>query len=967
MSEIGLDFILKSVFNNDIKKAQEVFINIIEEIESSSDSDETTIVTQALFKALGAIQFNKAKKYIPMILERLPRIRKRYGTKPQRKSSETVQLPTIEKVDKEKVPLPSRDRVQDYELSEIEIVRPDKTYSEFLKSILDNLSSRKVISFDDFQNSLNTHYSQATQNLDEETFMKASGIFAYVVFGEPFDEVQKLLFQDFVDNKTIFKRLGLYFSFLPISERNKLVKTLEVISLCAKRAKPVFELKRLVRVANKLGMIDLEEKDMLNFFTDYLNGSLDEILLNPPRGVYYLKVIERIHDYSFDTNFENIVPDMKCDSEELHHLYQQLCSVFTRVKIAEWAHSVAPGEKTTLLDLVVETQSKILGLNVSKPEDLVSLEKMFLDSEKNIIQVVIDYFSKKLAYKYILRIRGSGVGKNVQSAFKDLAGLPTDLGKSVLDLVKYYQAIHPDWEQAFVEDFIFRRASEGLYNSQKRWVKDQIRLFVEGTEVGSREPDTQRYEIKISSETILEALQTKISVPPPRFNTSEEAQNYLVRIFEAVKAKLEREGIKNILRSGFILYIERQVAEGWSEELEDLSIKLIGYWQYLQDVVGQPSQINTLVIDSLKEVLNIQSGISEEIKDQELGKFIECLPKAPLINDPASAKQYLEIVYNEAKRTINSVLDWGDVEETSRKTFSQELAGKMGFDVLARSWFSKGFSFYESIITDQFKKFDKFDQNQNLVYNQVKESIYGGVIYLVEDALQGRNLGDAEKIKKAKFLADFLLTQTKELISLFQTHEIPLNELDITQFILSQISLFASISTYEEIFSILASDNTMLSAVDIEQKRHEKFNKNKQFYYKQNISFDSINFDFREHSAIRGLISHQVIDSWIRRWANSVYEFIEKRIDIISSKVDVDPFLYEAFQVTGRDSIINFIVPFLALNLPTVNGVQDVILPNELENYNLEPSGDLTPFQSQLVSLIYSITWQQLTGERVGL
>ncbi|MFX1537361.1 MAG: hypothetical protein ACFFDI_24405, partial [Promethearchaeota archaeon] len=736
---------------------------------------------------------------------------------------------------------------------------------------------------------------------------------------------------------------------------------------CAKRAKPVFELKRLIRVANKLGTIGLEEKDVLKFFTDYLNGSLDEILLNPPQGVYYLKVIERIHDYSFDTNFEYIVPDIKCDSEKLRHLYHQLFSVLIRVKIAEWAHAVTPGEETTLLDLAVETQSKILGLDVSKSGDLVSLEKMFLDSEKNIIQVVIDYFSKKLAYEYILRIRGSGVGKNIQSAFKDLAGLPTDIGKSVLDLVKYYQAVHPDWEQAFIEGFILRYVSSGLYNSQKRWVKDQIRLFVEEKEVGSREPNTQRYEIKISSETILEALQTKISVPPPNFNTSEEAQNYLTRIFEAIKAKLEREGIKNILRSGFILYIERQVAEGWSEELEDLSIKLIGYWQYLQDAIGQPSQINHIVIDSLRETLNIQSGISEEKKEQELDKFIECLPKAPLINDPASAKQYLEIVYNEAKRTINSVLDWGDVEETSRKTFSQELAGKMGFDVLTRSWFSKGLPFYKSIITDQFMEFDKLDKNQNLVHNQVKESIYGGVIYLVEDALKGRNLSDNEKIKKANYLADFLLTQTKELISLFQTNEIPLNELDITQFILSQASLFASLSTYEEIFSNLSSDNVMLSAADIEQKRHEKFNKNKQFYYKQNISLDSINFDFREHPAIRGLISHQVIDSWIRRWANSVYEFIEQRIDIISSKVDVDDFLYEAFQVTGRDNIINFIVPFLALNLPTVNGVQDVILPKELENYNLEPSSDLTPFQSQLVSLIYSITWQQLTEERVGL
>ena len=127
------------------------------------------------------------------------------------------------------------------------------------------------------------------------------------------------------------------------------------------------------------------------------------------------------------------------------------------MKIAEWAHTVTPGEEITLLDLIIETQSKIFGLNVSKPEDLVSLQKMFLDSEKSI-QDVIDYFSKKLAYEYILRIRGSGVGKNVQSAFKDLAGLPTDLGKSVLDLVKYYQAVHPDWEQAFIEDFIFPMA-----------------------------------------------------------------------------------------------------------------------------------------------------------------------------------------------------------------------------------------------------------------------------------------------------------------------------------------------------------------------------------------------------------------------------------------------------------------------------------------------------------------------------
>lgn len=963
MSELGLDFILQSIFNNDIKKAQEVFTNIIGEIESSPDSDETTIVTQAMFKALGAIEFNKSKKYIPMIVERLPRIRERYGSKPHQKPSKTVQLPTVKKVDKEKVSLPSRE----YGSSVLETLRPDKTYSEFLRSIFDNLSSKKVISFDDLQNSLNIHYNQATQTLDEEALIKASGILAYVVFGEPFDEAQNLLFQDFVDNKNIFRqRLRVYFNFLPISERNKLVKTLDVITLSAKRAKPVFELKRLIRVANKLGTIGLEEKDVLKFFTDYLNGSLDGMLLNPPQGVHYLKIIERIHDSSFDTNFENIVPDMKSDSEKLHHLYHQLFSVLIRVKIAEWTYTVTPGEEITLLDLVVETQSKIFGLNISKPEDLISLEKMFLDSKKSI-QDVIDYFSKKLAYEYILRIQGSGTGKNIQSAFKDLAGLPTDLGKSVLDLVKYYHTIHPDWEQAFIEGFILRHISSGLYNSQKRWVKDQIRLFVEEKEVGSRELSTQRYEIKISSETILEALQTKLSVPPPNFNTSEEAQNYLTRIFEAVKAKLEREGIKNILRSGFTLYIERQVAEGWSEELEDLSIKLIGYWQYLQDAIGQPSQINHLVIESLRETLNTQSGISEEKKDQELDKFIECLPKAPLVNDPASAKQYLEIVYNEAKRTINSVLDWGDVEETSRKTFSQELAGKMGFDVVTRSWFSKGFSFYESIITDQFQEFDKFDAAQHLVHNQVKESIYGGIIYLVEDALQGRNLSDAEKLKKANYLADFLLIQIKDLISLFQTNEIPLNELDITEFILSQVSLFSSISTYEEIYSNLSSDNDMLSAADLEQKRHEKFNKNKQFYYKQNISLDSINFDFREHPAIRGLISHQVIDNWIRRWANSVYEFIEKRIDTISSKIDFDDFLYEAFQVTGRNSIINFIVPFLALNLPMVNGVQDVILPNELENYNLEPSSNLTPFQSQIVSLIYSITWQQLNGERVGL
>ena len=84
----------------------------------------------------------------------------------------------------------------------------------------------------------------------------------------------------------------------------------------------------------------------------------------------------------------------------------------------------------------------------NSPINLLTLEEMFLNTELNVIELVIDYFSRQQAFSYLLRLRKGGITKLISDSFKNLGGSAGVFGNQLLDIKNYYKVIYPDsWQR----------------------------------------------------------------------------------------------------------------------------------------------------------------------------------------------------------------------------------------------------------------------------------------------------------------------------------------------------------------------------------------------------------------------------------------------------------------------------------------------------------------------------------------
>ncbi|MFX0090391.1 MAG: hypothetical protein ACFFBD_01415, partial [Candidatus Hodarchaeota archaeon] len=436
---------------------------------------------------------------------------------------------------------------------------------------------------------------------------------------------------------------------------------------------------------------------------------------------------------------------------------------------------------------------------------------------------------------------------------------------------------------------------------------------------------------------------------------------YLENTFTEVRFVLNQTWIERILKNGFTLYIEQEVAKGWTEEETDLTRELIRYWQYLANK-NQTTKINTMVINSLKDALEASTGLDKSKIENLLNELLDTLPE-PIIDDVTTAKNYLTQVYNLAKPVINSLLRREVQEEKERITFTKELTEKTSLDQMVRFWFSVKSFFYKSVFSEintvSFVNISMQSTEQQELDASIEEWLYGGVIHLVEQNMAGLRLTDEEKKKKVFYLISLLSNQINNLASVFKEINVNLTSRDVVQFVKDQILLFNDMFTTRNILLDLSSDNTM--AEILEQKKEEAFKRRAHFLHNLGITQETFNYEITEFHGIRGFFSHRKVSGWIRNWANSVFDLVENKSELLPEDLNFDDFLEKVFQTTGRDNILNLVTPLLVGNIKRIFSSTEINLPKELEKYQMRPSRELTPLHSHLIIGIYYFEQQQLS------
>ncbi|MFX1515784.1 MAG: hypothetical protein ACFFC6_05700 [Promethearchaeota archaeon] len=865
---------------------------------------------------------------------------------------EALKIETLDEAEQaqEKIPFGISEEFKDIILRNI-VKKISGEDSPFMKKLLEKAKTDRV-PYPEFEKRILSHFEGMLNISGKKLLEEASKAYIWNVYKEDEIKCYRLIFEEFMEHKEIYERLGVVFSYPELSlggGRNVSAIMDTVHRSFMQNVGAVMGLRRIISIANRVAEVSFNDEEIVDFFTAYLSGGLDLTLSNPPEGYSYFIEVMKTYDYDFTTNLTNLTPKTTFNPKELEKTFNDFLVILLRIKIAEWSRNLPVGEEITIIDLIIEIQQEILK-QTEDEGDILSFLEMFQKTDQNILETTINHFSKKLAYSYILRMRRGGVEKTLLQSFKmmDLSGASKTIGNQILDIRKYYEALYPNsWQKKFYDEFILDIASKGLSTSSKQTVRERLNLLVQES---PRYSSTSGYNLKkIESDVIFENLKNNIPLGPPEFASSEEAQKYFSRTFSIIRSVLSEVWIKKILKSGFELYIESPVKRVWQNEMEDLSRELISYYQNVVTGLGrESSKINEIVFEGLKDSLSGLYFVDEKVRDLEVFDIFMRLPENPILADRDDVESYLSVAFDESKIIINRVLGREVQEEAERKTFDQEIEERISLENTVIDWFIRANQYYNSIITELISLEKTTDPNDTLL-----KTIYGGTIYLVEESMKSLLLNQNEKINKASFLKILLLKQVEALRKTFSQLKFDYNTLAIINYVLAQIRLWDRVFRLRGILSDLEADNRLQRALGPSVS----------------VEARSIN-TIVENSGIRGIVARELIVDWIKNWANSVIELTESYLeDVLPSVEETKQESFEQevlgllFEGTGRDDIRNFMVPLIVGNLKKPLGFETSPLPPEFSKYAYEVFAEAVKCDSQLSIYFLYFNWIDIKGE----
>lgn len=805
--------------------------------------------------------------------------------------------------------------------------------TDFLSKLLGKISTEKT-RYPDFENEVKNYFRGAIGDLSWE---EASKAYIWAVFKDS-TESYRLFFEEFSRSAQAFEQLGLKFSYPEISGHVGHVSLImNAVHAASEFSGGVFALRRMIRIANRIGEVGFTENEIKNFFKCYLDGSLDSVLLNPPSGLSYCKEVVKTYDYDFTVRLDHLVPIMECKPYELKVLIEKLVNLLMRVKIViiGFTKSINIGEETTILDLISEIQQS--ALNTGTNGGILSLGEMFQQTNQNIIEKTVEYFSQKFTYDYLLRLRKGGISKILFDSFKMMSttGATKTIGHQLIDIKNYYKVIYPDsWQSLFVYDFLLDVASKGLSSSSKQPVRERLKLLVQESPKHTQISQSLSSK-KIEADVIFNALKSNVTYITPEFHTAEEAQDYFTEFLSYIKSILNKTWIKKILRTGYELYIETPVTQIWQNEMEDLSRELVGFYQNLVVTLSKDSsEINELIFESLREALIGLYYVDESLRDTEVVKIFLTLPEKPTIIDRESAEKYLDGAFQHSKIIINTILKREVEEEVERKTFDEEIGERISLDNTVIDWFIRASQFYNAIITEPISLEKTPDPNDVLL-----KTIYGGVIFLTEESMKSLLLDQDEKIRKATFLRE--LIQFEVIKNTFSELKFDYNVQSIINFILEQIELWNRVFSLRGILTNLEADNRIKKATKLNEEH-----------------------TLIEEPGIRGIFARELIQDWIRTWANSAIKLSESYLNDVLPSVGEEEreefeqdVLEKIFNATGRNDIRNFMVPLIIGNLKQPMGFESSALASEFMDYSHDVFPEAVSCDSQLTMFFLCNNW----------
>ncbi|MFW9903326.1 MAG: hypothetical protein ACFFFH_03260 [Candidatus Thorarchaeota archaeon] len=817
--------------------------------------------------------------------------------------------------------------------------------SPFMKKLLEKAKTERF-PYPEFEKRILTHFEGIFDLSGRELLEEASKAYIWNVYKEDETKCFRLIFEEFVTQEEIYRELGVTFSYPQISlggGRNVSQIMDAVHRSFRQNIGAVLGLRRIVSIANRVAEVSFTDEEILNFFTAYLSSGLDLTLSKPPEGYSYFIEVIKTYDYDFTTNLNSLIQRTEFHPKPLEKVFHDFFIILIRIKIAEWSRNVPIGEEITIIDLITEIQTDILKL-IEPEGKLLSFFEMFQKTDKNILETTINHFSRELAYSYILRLRRGGVENTLLNSFKmmNLSGAAKTIGIQILDIKNYYEALYPDfWHKKFFDDFILDIASKGLSTSSKQTVRERLNLLVQESSSYSGASD---YKLKkIEPDVIFKNLKSNIQFVPPDFTSSEDAQKYISRTFAIIRSVLSKVWIKKILRSGFELYIESPVKGVWQTEMEDLSRELISYYQNVVTGLGRKSsEINEIVFEGLRDSLSGLYYVNEEIRDSKIFDIFVRLPENPILATRDDVENYLGFVFNESKVIINKVLGRDVKEEIERKTFDQEIEERISLENTVIDWFVRASQHYNSIITEPISLEKTTDPTDILL-----KTIYGGVIFLVEEPMKSLFLTHIEKINKASFLKILLFKQVEALRNAFSSLKFDYNTQTIINYVLEQIKLWNEAFGLRGVLADLESDNRIQLAI--------------------RSTGISENHSLLENPGLRGLIARELIADWIKTWANSVIELTESFLEEVLPNVketEQEYFEQEVlgllFNSTGRNDIRNFMVPLIVGNLKTPLGFETSPLPPEFSKYTYEVFAEAVKCDTQLSIYFLWLNWLEI-------
>ncbi|MFW9779508.1 MAG: hypothetical protein ACFFE8_11690 [Candidatus Heimdallarchaeota archaeon] len=559
----------------------------------------------------------------------------------------------------------------------------------FLDSLLDALKTpvSDVIPYPDYEKRILVRLEGVTVMDKKEWIDEGLKAYANVVYGEDAEASHRMFLEDITKHANILEGIGFSFKRPTFMDRGegKITLMIDAAHAGAQLSRGGLELQRLIRIANKIGSVNFAEEELLEFFSSYLFGELDSILLNPPKGYSYLRDIEQLAslDYTFDVDFSRLGLEVECKPKGLEKLGKKLLNILRRVKFVEWTRNVPLGEEPTLIDLIREIQRNVLKEGTGDEGPLITLEGIFHHSTINVIKASVDYFARRLAYRYLIGIHKGGIERPLRNAFRNLGSAPRGLGNQINAVMKYYKAYYESskWKLRLWDDFILDLAAKGLVSAEKLTVRERVKLIVQDDPRYSMHYKSTPGQLQLTTEKIQagllqEVLRRKVPYISPKFGSSDMAENYLIRAFGNVKLSLNKVWIKKILRAGFQVYIETPVTKVWQDELEDLAREMIRYIQNLSTVGRKSVEMNDLVVEALRDALGALYYVDNEIRDRETNTLHQSLPERPTIVDSESVEAYLDTAFQHSKAIINTVLQRQVDREVEHVTFDEERRSK---------------------------------------------------------------------------------------------------------------------------------------------------------------------------------------------------------------------------------------------------------------------------------------------------